>query len=111
MKEKLWLTDKLPWETSMTVWELEDRSNNQWIKKYVIDLAGIGGGRDLKILGHFCSSVDGGEGELVIKLGANRSMVYDLEKSTFREVQIQVETEGEEQTKELELLLDRKCLL
>ncbi|KAL8170870.1 hypothetical protein V2J09_022674 [Rumex salicifolius] len=107
--EKLCLTDRLPFETTMAVWELEDGQNNVWVKKYQIDLSRFDR-HDMKFLGHV-PSIGDGVGEVVIKLGIQDAVVYDLDKGTFREIHSEVDDEEEGVLHELELLLNRKHLL
>ncbi|GMH11466.1 hypothetical protein Nepgr_013307 [Nepenthes gracilis] len=100
MREKLCLTDRLPWETTMDIWVLENRKNNVWIKKYSMDLAHIDL-HDFKILGHVPS--EGGEGEILIKIGSHSFVYYDIENCNFRSLD-KINMQGQD----LQLLLNRK---
>ncbi|XP_074292417.1 F-box protein At3g07870-like [Silene latifolia] len=110
IKDKLCMTDRLPWESTMNVWmmmEEEEGLANFWVHKYRIDLGVFH--HDVKILGHLNkinSNAFESEGEILVKLGALRYGFYELESDVFRKL---VEDNMPEWS--LQHMVERKILL
>ncbi|GAB2277042.1 hypothetical protein Dimus_011751 [Dionaea muscipula] len=102
MGERLCLTDRLPWESTMDIWMLQDGGGNQWRKEHSINLAGIDL-HDFRIIGHVACR-EGDEGEILIKLGALGYVFYVVRKCSFRRLKIAME-DGQD----LQLILKRKA--
>jgi len=114
IKERLCLTDRLPWESTIYVWMMmrdkEEFANDLWIKKYRIELLGIDH-HDVRILGYLSTNNTGdsqSEGEILIKFGAKSFGFYDPIHGRFRDLADKITTNP---GADLQLLLDRKNLL
>lgn len=110
IKDRLCLTDRLPWESTMDIWMMmrEEDFANMWVKKYRIDLMGIDH-HDVRILGYLNKNRDDfdGEGEILIKFGAQSFGFYQLENGRFRDLAGGMNIQGWD----LKLFLNRKHLL
>lgn len=109
IRERLCLTDRLPWDSIMDIWMMEREEDfaNLWVKKYKIDLKGIDH-HGVRILGHLpkIKEREDDEGVILIKFGAQSFGFYDLENGEFRDMAGDMSI----QQRDLKLLLNRKCL-